>query len=185
MIIQWAYLSLCWEFSLLCCLRARWLWGRPGRVWDRTASSSHHKTPPALPPGWHWQRCRSSPPAADGIEGTSWPLWKAHAWLWSTWPPGGTPTWESCRLAEGSPLGCWGASSASPIVLLRRAWEAWSRQQIRSFSQTGNYQMSDVNQLRERKNRDYIRSTDLCTIMQNACGKYLTHVMMELHSDSM
>ncbi len=51
------------------------------------------------------------------------------------------------------------------------------------FSEPGNYQMSDVNQLWEKRKQDYIRTTDLCTIIQNACGKYVTYVIV-LHSDN-
>lgn len=52
------------------------------------------------------------------------------------------------------------------------------------FSEPGNYQMSDADQLPERRKQNDIRTTDLCTIMQNACGNHLTQVMLELHRGS-
>lgn len=45
------------------------------------------------------------------------------------------------------------------------------------YSEPGNYQMSNFDQLRNRKKQNYIRSSEQYTQMQNACGKYLTSVM--------
>lgn len=49
------------------------------------------------------------------------------------------------------------------------------------YSEPGNYQMSDFNQLRERekerKKQNYIRKPEQNANMQRACGEYVTAVM--------